>query len=370
MLALNSKSAPEVKVSSELRKQLDNLSTLPVLDVPVRRRGITSGKLGKCYWNANVCSQTWGGEVVLGWMIYGVSFQKNIAITDKNRFLILYGHAIWKTPEGKLVDVTNHRADKDYLGFLPCLDIEPLLINGNSSETIRNFFYVHNQSEILLSLQNSISRYLDWNKRFFGVGTRENKGVLLPPDFNFSQFAGKLIRCDGFPLPFIDKIIKTSLGNNKLSSVGKSVMYKALSTFIHEVDTTTPKKVLANPTLSLREVIHTAIKENKSVFECFESNDLIALDGMDMTWGCQSYEGDFLSNISTASGKKITQIPPLPSLVQQHKVPTQKKRRRKIEKIAKKHNLTINEVLMLSNPVLHPHPYLVNKAGGSRITRV
>tara|TARA_B100001250_G_scaffold393335_1_gene396036 strand:+ start:963 stop:2084 length:1122 start_codon:yes stop_codon:yes gene_type:complete len=373
MLPWNEKSAPPVIVSNELREQLDNLSTLPVIDVPIRRKGITSGNRGRCYWNANICSQTWGGEVVLGWMLYGNPYlENNVEITDKNCSLILYGHAIWKTPEGNLVDVTNHGGGKDYFGFLPCLDIEPLLMNGKSAERLPTFFYVHTQQEIEVSFFYASKHFLDWNKSFFGLSKEEREGFFLNAQEDYSKFFGKLISSNAFPFHFVEKVIKTALLQNKVMHLkDKPLLIKLFSTFIREVDETTPKKVVANPTLSLQEVLLTAAKENKPIFECFQHNDLIALDGTDMTWGVASYEvGEVLAGISTCSGKTISQIPPLPSLVKQHKVPTQKKRRRKIAKIAKNHNLSINEVLMLSNPLLTPHPYLVNKAGGAAITRV
>ena len=118
------------KLTPEARKEIDNISTHPLLEVPVRTKGITSGKAGCCYWNASIASQTWGGEVVFGWMVYEMAGKDDLG----RKGLALFGHAVWKTPEGKLVDVTNHLSEStkviDYLGFLPFLDKKPLFING------------------------------------------------------------------------------------------------------------------------------------------------------------------------------------------------------------------------------------------------
>ena len=55
------------QIPAELRNQLNVLTTNPVIKTPVRTEGITAGAAQRCYWNANVLAQTFGGETVYGW---------------------------------------------------------------------------------------------------------------------------------------------------------------------------------------------------------------------------------------------------------------------------------------------------------------
>ena len=57
------------QVPSDLREAINVLSKKPLLEVKVRQEGITSGQHKRCYWNSNLCAQTWGGKVLYGWAI-------------------------------------------------------------------------------------------------------------------------------------------------------------------------------------------------------------------------------------------------------------------------------------------------------------
>ena len=90
-------------------------------------------------------TQTIGGETIYGWLIYRVQNK-----VTGNYLYRLYGHGSENTPEGKLVDVTNHirvtRTRKTMLvSFL--LRIK-LVLNANAYVTINDFYFVHDKEGV------------------------------------------------------------------------------------------------------------------------------------------------------------------------------------------------------------------------------
>lgn len=92
---------------SGYRKLLKKLD-LKVLKLPVRMRGLTSsGTRGQCYNNVDNLVEVFGGRSVVGWAVKYESKQKNSSKNSQTYHAIkLFGHAVWMTKEGNLVDVT------------------------------------------------------------------------------------------------------------------------------------------------------------------------------------------------------------------------------------------------------------------------
>ena len=100
-------------IPSVLKEQLRHLSDAPVIKVKTRKNGITSGEKGRCYWNANLCAQSFGGEPIYGWAFLPPANRGN-GITK------LIGHGCWLTPEGVVVNSTTCNVDE--ILFLPTPD--------------------------------------------------------------------------------------------------------------------------------------------------------------------------------------------------------------------------------------------------------
>lgn len=72
-----------------------------------------TGRFQLCFLNVQQCVEEHGGEIVLGWQV-----DENSAVAElsKNCFakLNLEAHAVWKTPDGRLLEVTNNPEKKAY----------------------------------------------------------------------------------------------------------------------------------------------------------------------------------------------------------------------------------------------------------------
>jgi hypothetical protein len=73
-----------------------------------------SGKEGLCHWNVFELVSKYGGDKLSG-------FSLSIARNEYPRTLILTDHAVWITPESKVVDVTEDSRSLrgDYQFFIP-----------------------------------------------------------------------------------------------------------------------------------------------------------------------------------------------------------------------------------------------------------
>jgi len=340
------------QIPAELRNQLNILTSNPVIETPVRTEGITAGEARRCYWNANVLAQTFGGEAIYGWTLQD--------FRERTDLFILHGHAVWKTPEGELVDPTPNDLGETTRLFVPLTD--QLVMNGRVTEKINTLFFPTGPRGIYGSLLIAAD------------GT--NKNMSLDKEGGFETVHGAYK-------------ISTSSCRNKLVEVGaiRGDLIKEIfdavpkkskhlaSVFdarVRAVDRNTPIKVVCDPDRGFQGTFQRCMKgKGKNVWEESRGyefgNDLTYAD---MTWDNALYLKPTLTGISTTSGKSITDYPPLQSILDQHEPPKSKKQRRKVEQIAQKHNLTPNEVVMLSNPYLFPHPTLVKKAGNARVPRI
>ena len=108
------------EVPAYVLKSIKRLNMNPMIKVPIRQNGMTStGKRLCCHMNVEYLVRTYGGQRVTGF--YLVS-------SPSGDLVSLLSHSVWKTPEGKLVDVTqregsqhedNPSVDKTICFFVP-----------------------------------------------------------------------------------------------------------------------------------------------------------------------------------------------------------------------------------------------------------
>ncbi len=84
-----------------------------LLSVPIRKTGLTGSlPYGRCHHNVSFLQERYGGETVLGF-----------AILEEDTFFWCIPHSVWKTPEGKYVDVTLKMTietdETEYVRFAP-----------------------------------------------------------------------------------------------------------------------------------------------------------------------------------------------------------------------------------------------------------
>jgi hypothetical protein len=118
-------------IANALRDELRKISNESVIRVRTRNKGITSGERQRCYWNANLCAQSFGGEPVYGWLI-------NLPTDETPGITTLVGHACWVNPEGVVVNTTLCD-DKEIL-FLPSSTV--LQLNVNAYQEIPDLFFL------------------------------------------------------------------------------------------------------------------------------------------------------------------------------------------------------------------------------------
>jgi hypothetical protein len=72
-----------------------------------------TGPFQRCFLNVQECVEGHDGEMVLGWQ---VDQNSGAAQFSENCFakINLEAHAVWKTPDGRLVEVTNNPEKKAY----------------------------------------------------------------------------------------------------------------------------------------------------------------------------------------------------------------------------------------------------------------
>jgi hypothetical protein len=96
---------------------------------------------GNCYWNVNSKIESSGGEMVLGWQL----------TYWPKRFIEAMHHAIWRTPEGDLLDVTEkypHDTIAGYSTFLPQSDVSEINLEEPQHVTSKHFL-LQNRKEIV-----------------------------------------------------------------------------------------------------------------------------------------------------------------------------------------------------------------------------
>ena len=341
--------------------EVKQLSDHPVLEVNTRMKGITRGRSGKCYWNANILSQTFGGHPLYGWMITDLMMPEIEG--DPNSIkpsgsLRVIGHACWITPEGNLVNVTANKGDKIY--FLPSPETK-LVLNGKVNEYLKNFVYAKSLDDLCVDMT------CIFDKEDYG-------NVIFSRNQNPKDYLNRLIT-SSFVMPksLIEQLFDEF--HTQGIRISSDDFVEAFAARLFTVNEVTSLIDTVNPTYNLLHLIFEAVKKKKSMGESYPNlhdNSFSMIDDVqDATWRGIIYDGnESLAGVSTATGKPITEYQPRQELLEEHQVPRQKKRRRKIERTAQKFNLTPQEICLLSNPYYYPHPSIVEKAGGVRIPRV
>lgn len=89
---------------------------------------VPMGPFHTCFLTVTACIRNFGGKMVLGWM---VDEHSAVAKTCENCFarINLEAHAIWRSPDGRLMEVTNNPEGKCYR-FIPHETVQPFTNGG------------------------------------------------------------------------------------------------------------------------------------------------------------------------------------------------------------------------------------------------
>ena len=362
------------ELPSDLLQALKALSNQPIIKVPIRQTGITSGEQNCCFWNASIISQTFGGKPIYGWFISAPTSE------DELQTYQIVGHGNWLTPEGKLVDVTKRDRDSteeenkiSFRYFLP--SDEQLVLNGTHTEQIGSFVYCLNEKAIEGELGMKAWCIAEIILRSRNAPTEESEGInwidfYNPNSLQLGKYVRKIIFANAFPS---NADIISALRKHWGNKYDESTLKNLFAPFVQEVTSSFPRKFTSRSNgVHLERLIDVALKTGKGIFEAntnYDVADAFITRQVEPVWNSRIWQTP-VSGISTATGKSITQIPPLKEVVESHQLPRKKAKKRKLEKIASKTNLNPQEVLMLSNPFLFPHPYLTKKNSFKKVQRV
>lgn len=155
---------PNLTTPTTLDDAIPTPIKVPVMPMP-------GFKHGHCWYNSKIHSDAVGGSVVFGWALYA----------EHGCRLIAQHHAVWKTPNGNLVDVTPNpgfvevlflpdpRVPFDYVEFRCPYNLERTPKKGfmwvapAGSELERSSKYAickMNPKEAATTMQQAMSRYL------------------------------------------------------------------------------------------------------------------------------------------------------------------------------------------------------------------
>ena len=372
--------------SPEFLEAIKVLSNHEIYKVPIRKVGITSGQAQRCYWNASIVSQTWGGEVVYGYIVdeldsTGINFGGTIR---------LLGHGVWKNPEGQLVDVTQDGVNPNstHRYFLP-VDLK-LVLNGVASEQLKNLTYVASEYSIPVELKCKVSDHVIDLQKVFNFNSNGYKPFMskgwMKQEASIEKYLGKIVLADAWPDDFVHQMMR-----KYAEEVGTYIFQKDEeckekygTTFWDEFQRVMNPviQVITGDYLPLKinddrpafnnvfwDNFYEAIKERTTVLD--RVGDLNIFDtifiGNDAVWD-SGMLGDKTSikNPSTATGKSIHDYSP--RSLENVTLPRNKSKRRKVQKTANKYGMTVEQVLVLSDPFLWPHPNLIKETGLSQGT--
>ena len=356
------------------------LSPHPIFEVPVRNgKMITSCEPKRCYWNSNLIAQTFGGEAIYGYIVDFVdeSYAPNT--------IRLYGHGVWKTPEGKLVDVTPNKDEiYKFRYFLP-ID-KKLILNGVVTEELRSIVYVGSTLSIPLELGCAVGTNKSALKAVTNIPSSKTSNTPFISDryeqcfedsLLYEQFKGKLVWVNAWDGVFVVNLMKEWWENSGRQTFGhdsvKANEYiqkiaDAMNPVIEECREGHIPVRIHDGRLKFGthffNVHYEAIRTGKKMFDLAGEVDipLCLLDrNGDSTFGCSMIFESPVCNPSVRDGKTIDQF--IPKSLENVVLPKKKSKRKKLMKIAQRYGLTHEEVLVLSDPHLYPHPYIVQNTG-------
>ena len=336
-------------ITGVLRDQLRILSDAPIIKVKTRRKGITSGEKGRCYWNANLCAQSYGGEPVYGWAIlppedYAPGITK------------LIGHGCWLSPEGIVINTTDCNLEE--ILFLPLS--HRLILNGSFNEEVPDLYFLENGWEK--------------GKLLRSIGLHSKYHVPLPVG-SLDLFWGSCNENDlplnhlFYPRFFLKDHVKQY--KNLLltaNSLPDPRMVKELFSPYIETDLNRMRVHSHQPGLSIHHLVRSSVKNATRVLSHI-ANAGAHIGSLDCSYTIHRKVKDLLNgdkfylvNPSVHTGKLIHQIPPCKTLLDRMIPRGNKKKLRKYEKIASENNLSVQELLLMNDPFYTPHPYLIHKS--------
>jgi hypothetical protein len=260
------------------------------------------------------------------------------------------------TPEGKLVDPTYCRGINESY-FIPYTD--KLIVNGKITESICDLCYPKSAKDLDMLMCHVASQH---GARFEDV---KNQGYYQGIGINHDRYLNKIVYYDALPH---DLVVQLMEGMDPLRQKKFNVMF---SPCVKSIEEGAPRKLIHDPTLTFGVMSKRFNTEQKPICSLYAGYDVTAQSmGKDMVWDRGDFKKPPLVNKSLKTGKFIQDIPPLKEIIDKHSLPTQKKRLQKVVATSEKYNLSPQEVVMLSNPFLFPHPHLMTKAGWESIPRI
>ena len=357
------------------------LSPHPIFKVPVRNGNmITSGEPKRCYWNSNLIAQTFGGEAIYGYIVEVVK-EKYARNTIRRQ-----GHGVWLNPEGKFVDVTpNSDEIWKYRFFLP-ID-EKLILNGVATEELRSIVYVGSDESIPLELCCAVGSNKESLKAIQNLPSGDTDRPFISKNSNdefeassmFRRYKGKLVSVNAWDGVFVVNLMKMwwsdtgrfeyFVGSPEANEYVQKIA-DAMNPIIEVIDGSRYPKEIHDGRLEFNsfffDLLSQAIHKGKRVFELAGDisvpYSLLDRKG-DSTFGCSMIQPTTspVCNASMRDGKTIEQY--VPKSLDDVVLPKKKSKRKKLMKIAQRYGLTHEEVLVLSDPHLYPHPYIVQNNG-------
>ena len=187
------------------------ISPHDIFRVPVRNgEMITSCEPRRCYWNANLIAQTFGGEVVYGYIIEDVSNHCEGSIR-------LMGHAVWLNPEGKFVDVTpTKNALETHRYFLPT-DVK-LVLNDTVTEQMKTLSFIGGEDSIRFAFECAVFPNKEW-LQFSNLGTGITNEFFRSikwcqehtPEGEYAKFKNKIVEVNAWPQEWVLNVMNQVL---------------------------------------------------------------------------------------------------------------------------------------------------------------
>jgi len=110
--------ATNFKGINTVKRYISLFNSTDVIRVPRRQNGMTSsGEFNECHDNVKLLVELYGGTRVTGYLID--------TLPKIPRYISFLCHSVWKTPEGKLVDVTKFKNENpSHNLFIPIREVK------------------------------------------------------------------------------------------------------------------------------------------------------------------------------------------------------------------------------------------------------
>jgi hypothetical protein len=139
---------------------------------PLEQRPI--GPHGSCYPNALTAVVSWGGRMVVGWLVSQDGLPFRLGSRNPLARVTMYAHAVWETPDHRLVEVTEGVASGR---FVP--DMQLGFCGGGEVQFPDDYW---NARRVIAELRRSEGLPVRWSIVWINSGREQNIGGLwLPP---------------------------------------------------------------------------------------------------------------------------------------------------------------------------------------------